>query len=190
MSRRRRDCNGGGAFSYGLCSIWFMLFSYWFHCALKGDCGRASDDKRFSQYLPWITWKERPRHRKLDASFWGSVIVYGCFIFVIYWKYMLFKSFLLVGSVIGGFYWLFLWNFKEIKHQPFSMAQPYFLHFKQWNTVSQPWGLPTKRLGGIPYSHPLVWICQSYPPARDKTLLLNAKGGTFPPQEKRMGGIR
>ena len=28
------------------------------------------------------------------------------------------------GSVVGGFYWLFLWNFKEIKHQPFSMAQP------------------------------------------------------------------
>ena len=39
---------------------------------------------------------------------------------------MLFKSFLLVGSVIGGFYWLFLWNFKEIKHQPFSMTQPIF----------------------------------------------------------------
>ncbi len=31
-----------------------------------------------------------------------------------------------MGSVIGGFYWLFLWNFKEIKHQPFPMAQPYF----------------------------------------------------------------
>ena len=30
----------------------------------------------------------------------------------------------LVGSVIGEFYWLFLWNFKEIKHQPFSMTQP------------------------------------------------------------------
>ena len=28
--------------------------------------------------------------------------------------------------MIGGFYWLFLWNFKEIKHQPFPMAQPYF----------------------------------------------------------------
>ena len=28
------------------------------------------------------------------------------------------------GSVVGGFYWLFLCNFKEIKHQPFSMAQP------------------------------------------------------------------
>ena len=33
-------------------------------------------------------------------------------------------NFPLVGSVIGGFYWLFLWNFKEIKHQPFSMTQP------------------------------------------------------------------
>ena len=35
-----------------------------------------------------------------------------------------FLGFPLVGSVIGGFYWLFLWNFKEIKHQPFSMTQP------------------------------------------------------------------
>ena len=35
-----------------------------------------------------------------------------------------FSNFPLVGSVIGGFYWLFLWNFKEIKHQPFSMIQP------------------------------------------------------------------
>ena len=26
--------------------------------------------------------------------------------------------------MIGGFYWLFLWNFKEIQHQPFSMTQP------------------------------------------------------------------
>ena len=33
--------------------------------------------------------------------------------------------FSLVGSVIGGFYWLFLWNFKEIKHQLFSMTQPF-----------------------------------------------------------------
>ncbi|WP_308771089.1 hypothetical protein, partial [uncultured Bilophila sp.] len=33
-------------------------------------------------------------------------------------------NFPLAGSVIGGFYWLFLWNFKEIKHQPFSMTQP------------------------------------------------------------------
>ena len=33
-------------------------------------------------------------------------------------------NFPLVGSVVGGFYWLFLWNFKEIKHQPFSMTQP------------------------------------------------------------------
>ena len=35
-----------------------------------------------------------------------------------------FPEFPLVGSAIGGFYWLFLWNFKEIKHQPFSMTQP------------------------------------------------------------------
>ena len=34
------------------------------------------------------------------------------------------QNFPLVGSVIGRFYWLFLWNFKEIKHQPFSMTQP------------------------------------------------------------------
>ena len=40
--------------------------------------------------------------------------------------YALSPSFPLAGSVIGGFYWLFLWNFKEIKHQPFSMAQPNF----------------------------------------------------------------
>ena len=31
-------------------------------------------------------------------------------------------NFPLVGSVVGGFYWLFLWNFKEIKHQPFSIG--------------------------------------------------------------------
>ena len=36
-----------------------------------------------------------------------------------------------MGSVIGGFYWLFLWNFKEIKHQPFSMAQPCGFGFTQ-----------------------------------------------------------
>ena len=41
--------------------------------------------------------------------------------------YALSPSFPLAGSVIGGFYWLFPWNFKEIKHQPFSMAQPNFL---------------------------------------------------------------
>ena len=35
------------------------------------------------------------------------------------------QNFPLMGSVIGEFYWLFLWNFKEIKHQPFSMTQPY-----------------------------------------------------------------
>ena len=28
--------------------------------------------------------------------------------------------------MIGGFYWLFPWNFKEIKHQPFSRTQPLF----------------------------------------------------------------
>ena len=33
-------------------------------------------------------------------------------------------NFPLAGSVIGEFSWLFLWNFKEIKHQPFSMTQP------------------------------------------------------------------
>ena len=33
-------------------------------------------------------------------------------------------NFPLVGSVIGGFYWLFPWDFKEIKHQPFSRTQP------------------------------------------------------------------
>ena len=38
--------------------------------------------------------------------------------------YALSPSFPPAGSVVGGFYWLFLWNFKEIKHQPFSMAQP------------------------------------------------------------------
>ena len=38
----------------------------------------------------------------------------------------------LVGSVIGGFYWLFLWNFKEIKYQPFSMTQP-FIFTIYWN---------------------------------------------------------
>ena len=36
-------------------------------------------------------------------------------------------NFPLAGSVIGGFSWLFLWIFKEIKHQSFSMTQPYFL---------------------------------------------------------------
>ena len=38
--------------------------------------------------------------------------------------YAFYPSFPPAGSVVGGFYWLFLWNFKEIKHQPFSMAQP------------------------------------------------------------------
>ncbi|WP_308771515.1 hypothetical protein [uncultured Bilophila sp.] len=55
--------------------------------------------------------------------------------------YALSPSFPLAGSVIGGFYWLFLWNFKEIKHQPFSMAQPNF------------WGCGAKahmRLGAVP----------------------------------------
>ena len=40
--------------------------------------------------------------------------------------YVLSPSFPLAGSVIGGFYWLFLWNFKEIKHKAFSMEQPNF----------------------------------------------------------------
>ena len=40
--------------------------------------------------------------------------------------YAFYPNFPLAGSVIGGFYWLFLWNFKEIKHQPFSMTQPIF----------------------------------------------------------------
>ncbi|MBS6142635.1 MAG: hypothetical protein KH745_08625, partial [Bilophila sp.] len=35
-----------------------------------------------------------------------------------------FSNFPLVGSVIGGFYWLFSQNFKKIKHQSFSMTQP------------------------------------------------------------------
>ena len=55
----------------------------------------------------------------------GSVIVHGCFCFGNILKiYAFYPNFPLVGFVIGGFYWLFLWNFKEIKHQPFSMAQP------------------------------------------------------------------
>ena len=37
-----------------------------------------------------------------------------------------------VDSVIGGFYWLFIWTFKEIKHQPFSMTQP----FQKTSTIS------------------------------------------------------
>ncbi len=53
----------------------------------------------------------------------GSVRVHGCFCFVNILKIYAFSpNFPLVASVIGGFYWLFLWNFKEIKHQPFSMT--------------------------------------------------------------------
>ena len=44
----------------------------------------------------------------------------------------------LVGSVIRGFYWLFLWNFKEMKHQPFSMTQPFGLSpFRREGVPSQ-----------------------------------------------------
>ena len=58
----------------------------------------------------------------------GSVIVHGCFCFGNILKIYAFSpNFPLVGFVIGGFYWLFLWNFKEIKHQPFSMTQPILL---------------------------------------------------------------
>ena len=42
-----------------------------------------------------------------------------------------FPKFPLVGSVIEDFSWLFLLNFKEIKHQPFSMAQPCGFGFTQ-----------------------------------------------------------
>ena len=56
----------------------------------------------------------------------GSIRVHGCFYFGNILKiYAFSQNFPLVGSVIGGFYWLFLWNFKEIKHQSFSMTQPW-----------------------------------------------------------------
>ncbi len=58
--------------------------------------------------------------------FFGCIIVYGCFVFSNILKICAFSpNFPLVGSVVEGFYWLFLWNFKEIKHQPFSMTQPF-----------------------------------------------------------------
>ena len=43
----------------------------------------------------------------------GSVIVHGCFCFSNILKIYVFTNFPLVDSVIGGFYWLFPWNFKE-----------------------------------------------------------------------------
>ena len=62
----------------------------------------------------------------------GSVRVHGCFCFGNILKiYAFSQKFPLVGSVVGGFYWLFLWNFKEIKHQPFSMTQPCGFGFTQ-----------------------------------------------------------
>ncbi|WP_308772276.1 hypothetical protein, partial [uncultured Bilophila sp.] len=51
-------------------------------------------------------------------------MVLGCFCFSNILKiYAFSQNFPLVGSAVG-FYWLFLWNFKEIKHQLFSMTQP------------------------------------------------------------------
>ena len=50
---------------------------------------------------------------------------YVCYQNTILKIYTFSPIFPLVGSVIGGFYWLFLWNFKEIKHQPFSITQPF-----------------------------------------------------------------
>ena len=52
--------------------------------------------------------------------------------------YAFYPIFPLVGSVLGGFYWLFLWNFKKIKHQPFSMTQPFGLSpFRREGVPSQ-----------------------------------------------------
>ena len=71
------------------------------------------------------------------ALSWYMVVLFQQYLKI----YALSPSFPLAGSVIGGFYWLFLWNFKEIKHQPFSMAQPNF------------WGCGAKahmRLGAVP----------------------------------------
>ena len=43
----------------------------------------------------------------------GSVIVCGCFISTVRWKYSLFPVFPLAGSTAKAFCWLFLWKFKE-----------------------------------------------------------------------------
>ena len=56
------------------------------------------------------SWKNLYVHHTIEI---GSVIVPSCFCFSNILKYILFPNFPLVDSVIGGFYWLFLWNFKE-----------------------------------------------------------------------------
>ena len=81
----------------------------------------------------------------LLVVFWafqkGSVIVHGCFFCFsnILKIYAFFKIFRWWALWLGGFYWLFLWNFKEIKHQPFSMTQPFlknsFWISDSWNVV-------------------------------------------------------
>ena len=71
----------------------------------------------------------------------GSVMVHGCFVSAISENICSFSKFSAGGLCDWGFYWLFLWNFKEIKHQAFSMAQPNF------------WGCGAKahmRLGAVP----------------------------------------
>ena len=86
-------------------------------------------NRKLKHSLP--IWERRPQDAtgtftwRLCHSTWLFFICFGNILKI----YAFSPSFPLVGSVIGGFYWLFLWNFKEIKHQPFSMTQPYFFIF-------------------------------------------------------------
>ena len=65
--------------------------------------------------------------------------------------------------MIGGFYWLFLWNFKEIQHQPFSMTQP---QIKYLGYGFHQWEIRRKRL----YFHYAVEITATY---HDRALFFN-----------------
>ena len=55
----------------------------------------------------------------------GSVIVYGCFISTVWWKYRIFLKFLVDGFHNCGILLAIPLEFQEIKHQPFPMTQPF-----------------------------------------------------------------
>ena len=75
----------------------------------KHEVNRRTQDKNSFQH---ITKNKRPCH-----SIW---LFYFCNTLKIY----ILSDFPLIGSIIGAFYWLFIWNFNKIKHQPFPMTQP------------------------------------------------------------------
>ena len=116
------------AFLNGLVLSYTWLF--YFHSMLKIETFypvfplTGFTDKAFFRLSLWI-FKEKASTIFYNTAFLkAAVIAYGCFIPVIYWKYVLLFNFSLINFKVEGLLLAIPLELQEIKHQPFPMTRP------------------------------------------------------------------